>query len=200
MTFELDGVRYRIGFQHDAPRDWASHYDCQILDAEGRKTGELAVVLDKDGLYCRHHRVRLAGVSPAIARKLTSPYRSRIVIALIEAPSSALVRRELARNVRCIIYRWEGEEDGKWLPLYPGVSKLNTDAGDRYDRESGRIAALRDALPKKMPAPEGVMGDHDIRWRTEEEHRRQFCSAAMGAYVNRARLANYRARSEGKSL
>jgi hypothetical protein len=178
MTFSIDGQRYRIGFQHDKPKDWGSHIG--HCNAEG----ESSIYLSKDGLYCGKCRVWLSGISPAIARRLPGEprmFKGQVVY------KSKLVARELARNVGCIIYRREGDQ---WVSVHSGRSRLNTDAGDQYERESGRIAALRDALPKKEKPPEGLLAEYDGAYVEREQSRQMFCEKAMDAYLNRARRGN----------
>ena len=79
-----------------------------------------------------------------------------------------------------------------------GLLANGMNAGDQYNREDGRIAALRDALPKPNdgPArPEGVPpGYHGF----EALQRKAFVNAAIEAYLNRARKGSDRTRKAGK--
>jgi hypothetical protein len=54
-----------------------------------------------------------------------------------------LSKRERARNVECRIYHWTLDS---WMSITVGRSRLNFKAGDHYEREQGRRAALHDAL------------------------------------------------------
>jgi hypothetical protein len=191
MTFEVDGVRYRIGFQHDQPRDWDAH-PVNARDRYGNPRHVVLLVAEnglRQGpgggthLYCETCRTILSGLSPAIARRLASQPRSSEVRdgKLRILRGSPLVEAEYARNVRCIIYRRDSDT---WTSCCSGTSRLNTGAGDRYAREQGRLAALRDALPKK-PADDGSL----VEWGEQESRRREFCRAAMEAYLERPRGA-----------
>lgn len=180
MKFTLDGQEYRIGFQHDKPRDWYSHFRC----------GSAVSFVFDDGqvtLFCGRCRVSLADVGPTMARKLTAcvgeiKTDAEAVRAVLAAANAREIARELARNVNCAIY---AKREGAWVAIYTGSSRLNTDEGDRYDREAGRLAALRNALPKRA-LPAGVQFDERF---AREKARHQFCAAAMAAYLDRPRKA-----------
>lgn len=214
MTFEVDGQKYRIGFSHDKPKDWESHAKHELRLCQRRPPKSVGGLGSPLELWCDRCQTFLAGMSPAIARKLATDIPpNRIVRSIVEPSTAALARRELARNAHCIIYRREGD---KWVSLYSGSSRLNTDAGDTYEREKGRIAALRDALPIKPREPARPPGGPD-NWSADARRaynsahalyrsRRalyeqiavrqfngvasdcsKFCHAAMAAYLERYR-------------
>jgi hypothetical protein len=136
MQFTFQGSLYRIEFQHQRPREWTAH------------EGHALRMLPKGQLYCDRCHIYLAGISPRVARILKQADRRRPVRFVADVQKRVLAEREYARNVNCSIQRREGDA---WEVLYTGNSRLNVEAGDHYDREEGRLSALRNALPVADP-------------------------------------------------
>ena len=188
MTFSVDGKQYRIGFEHERPADWHYH--------EGHP-----VTLAKGELHCSLCHTVVAPMSPAIARALraTGSRIASLGAKVVADNHRRLVDRQYARNTRCIIYQWI---DAEWVAIREAYSRLNTDEGDTFKREHGRIAALRAALPSRTTMlPEEIAALRAAlpsRLPTSkrlptmlpeeaEEQRRAFRIAAMAAYLGRKR-------------
>jgi hypothetical protein len=148
MTFTFEGEHYRIGFQHDRPRDWPAHvgHALTLVAPEGKS----AV------LFCERCRTFLSDIGPHMTQKV-KPRRGGALPAgvTIGRVMKRYLDRELTRSVRCTIYQRhpmlrEATSEDDWLAVYSGLAHLNTDAGDRYEREKGRLMALRNALPKSF--------------------------------------------------
>ena len=170
MTFSVDGKQYRIGFEHERPADWHYH--------EGHP-----VTLAKGELHCSLCHTVVAPMSPAIARALraTGSRIASLGAKVVADNHRRLVDRQYARNTRCIIYQWI---DAEWVAIREAYSRLNTDEGDTFKREHGRIAALRAALPSRLPTSKRLP---TMLPEEAEEQRRAFRIAAMAAYLGRKR-------------
>jgi hypothetical protein len=197
LSFSHDGSEYRIGFQHERPRDWNAHYKHTIvfqpvLDDQDEPTGSYRI-------YCQKCRCAISGIGPDASRALRSIGRqadaelaqlangmgANVALALQKRAKAArrMMARDLARDVTCTIYVRGGEPI--WAPVYIGHSRLNTDAGDVYNREDGRMAALRDALPKPIE-PTQLERDR-MMMPPVERTRKAFVAAAIECYLCRAR-------------
>lgn len=198
MTFTHEGQQFRIGFRHERSRDWSAHYGhaiCFQPDSRG-----------KYSLYCIPCLCVISAIGPAATRALKAAGReaewelgelasgmNATVLLKLQKRAKAVRRltaRDLARDVTCTIYARVKDE---WIAAMVGRSRLNTDAGDRYSREDGRIAALRSALPK--PGPVGGAGSGWVASAPNEAQRREFAKSAMDAY--RARKATSGTRKAG---
>jgi hypothetical protein len=136
MQFEFEGQTYRIGFMHEVSRRWEDHWKHEIdftraERPDGGFTGPAALVC----LTCTR---RLAQAHPDVD-PYTNPFRL-----------SHLSKADKERRTRCRIYRRDAED---WKIAYEGVGRVNRKAGDRYEREAGRLAALRNALGDSAVKP-----------------------------------------------
>lgn len=124
MTFEFNNVTYRIGFRHDKSRRWSDHAKHVVALTREIVSGPIV-------LWCSDCHLKL----------------------------SPLSRTEQIRNVHCSIWFQDGYASAdkvsptsfpgsrpNWALLGRGHGLLNVKAGDHYNREKGRIAALEAAL------------------------------------------------------
>jgi len=130
MIFEYRGVRYRIGFRHEPSRRWEDHYDHGVRLARRNENGWISGPAE---LWCMQCQIKLSHLS----------------------------RAQRARNVQCTIWIQDGERPEPWsgdklVPVWrllaQGQGRLHP--GDCYERERGRVAALRAALAHVPGLPE----------------------------------------------
>lgn len=126
MTFHHNSRTYRIIFSHDKSRRWEDHMGHSIILARAQKKNvDYQAVTGPAFVYCLTCNLKL----------------------------SHLNQQEQARNTRCTIYIDQGCQMGDemegvkdWRVWAEGKSRLNVKAGDRFDRKTGRVAALSKAL------------------------------------------------------
>ncbi len=164
MKFQFEGKDYRIGFQHDPPREWAAHYSHEI--------GFVRATRPDGGFH-----------GPAILHCLTCSTKRKRPVKL-----SHFTKGEKERSVSCTIYELVNEEAVRWKPLYSGKAKVNVKAGDRYSKEEGRRAALQAALNSNREAITALWGNHMVI-ATSLCYARKFSSAAWTAYLTRKQVS-----------
>lgn len=128
MTFEFAGRKFRIGFRHDKSRRWEDHVGHNIIFGRTQKTGFAETTKAGPGV-----------TGPAFVWCLNCSLRL-----------SHLNREQRRRNTACTIWIDDQVLDGQqtWRVLSMGESRLNVAAGDTFDREKGRVAALTNALAR----------------------------------------------------
>ena len=92
----------------------------------------------RDLLYHVDHHVELCEITDEDGNS-----RGGLWCVKCELKLAPLNKAESVRNTSCMILV---QHEGEWVVLQEGRSKLNVKAGDRYNREDGRVAALRNAL------------------------------------------------------
>lgn len=122
MTFEFAGRKFRIGFRHDKSRRWEDHVGHNIIFG------------------------RIQKKTPASKPGVTGP--AFVWCLNCQLQLSHLDRERRRRKTHCTIWIDEAILDGQqtWRVLSMGQSRLNVAAGDTFDREKGRVAALTNAL------------------------------------------------------
>jgi hypothetical protein len=186
LTFHHDGERYRIVFEHSRAHDWDAHKAHPIgFDAIGSLVClSCSVVLTNVGPLAARTFKKIAGETLRELHRLANGMNAGVAVLLKKRADAVerLMGRELARYTTCRIEKYV---EGEWRPTgMAGRSKLNTDAGDKFTREGGRIAALRDALPKRADP-------------MAERNRESFVVAAMVAYRGRFAAASDKTRKAG---
>lgn len=164
MQFQFEGQTYRLGFRHEVSRRWEDHCGDDHQTTLQRVT---YMVQTKKGPKPK--------AGPAMLICLGCTERLGMVVRL-----SHLSKAEKERRTWCSIRKWEaeGHPDGRWAVVYERVGRVNRKAGDRYEKEAGRIAALRNALASARPASI------------------QFNRAAWKAYNERGKASSKEAKSQ----
>jgi hypothetical protein len=158
MQFEFDGQKYRIGFHHDPPVEWAAHVNHEVeLAHKGVDSGNPDLPAGPVVLVCVACTLAGRGGRNAAGENM----------------DVLISHRRTARRTSCRILRSEG---GDWEIIGAGMSVPNLEAGDRFCRETGRQLALKRAV--QVITSSGLICSDRCK---------AFHDEALAAYTNRRR-------------
>src|ERR1051326_3798510 len=162
MQFEFDGRKYRIGFHHEPPVEWAAHVNHEVT------------LSHRDVTDCD-------GSGPVVLVCVTCTQRGRWGKTEVGENRDVIIsHRDPVRRTYAVILRLD-PASGSWDLVGVGRAVPNLDAGDHFCKETGRLHALRRAIEardKLFPEP--------------DEGKKAFHAAAWAAYVYRKQQAALR--------
>lgn len=130
MRFEFQGNEYRIVFRHDPSRELSAHVGHNVFLGPAIQDGHVILCCND----CRE------------------PGSSEYALTLYPVGKNQS-RRQTHVSIEFLL--------GKcWIPLIKSSSRVNAKAGDKFNRNDGREAALANAVGDCMVNGKGTFGYH----------------------------------------